>query len=79
LIVADSPSVSSQALANLRIRLGAELKQYDPATFHYSWVVRFPLLHWDEEEKRYAAFDSSWRSPSPTSSCRSAAATASSG
>src|SRR5206468_5094918 len=52
LIVADSQAVTSQALANLRLRLGAELKQYDPATFHYSWVVRFPLLSWDADEGR---------------------------
>ncbi|WP_240911322.1 aspartate--tRNA ligase [Paludisphaera soli] len=55
LIVADSQAVTSQALSNLRARLAAELKMYEPKTFHYSWVVRFPLLHWDAEENRYAA------------------------
>src|SRR3954453_2966992 len=55
LIVADSQAVTSQALTNLRTRLAAELKLFDPKTFHYSWVVRFPLLAWDPEEKRFAA------------------------
>ena len=55
LIVADTQAVSSQALSNLRIRLAAERKLYDPKSFHYSWVVRFPLLHWDAAENRYAA------------------------
>jgi aspartyl-tRNA synthetase len=55
LIVADSQAVTSQALTNLRSRLAAELNLYDPKSFHYSWVVRFPLLHWDAEEGRYAA------------------------
>ena len=55
LIVADSQAVSSQTLSNLRIRLAAERKLYDSKSFHYSWVVRFPLLHWDAEEGRYAA------------------------
>ena len=55
LIVADTEAVTSQALTNLRTRLAAELKLYDPRAFHYSWVVRFPLLHWDDEEGRYAA------------------------
>jgi aspartyl-tRNA synthetase len=55
LIVADTQAVTSQALSNLRIRLAAERKLYDPKSFHYSWVVRFPLLHWDAEEGRYAA------------------------
>jgi aspartyl-tRNA synthetase len=55
LIVADSAAVSSQALSNLRARLAAELAVYDPKSFHYSWVVRFPLLAWDAEEGRYVA------------------------
>jgi aspartyl-tRNA synthetase len=55
LIVADTQSVSSQALSNLRARLASELKLYDPKSFHYSWVVRFPLFAWDPEEKRYVA------------------------
>jgi aspartyl-tRNA synthetase len=55
LIVADTQAVSSQTLSNLRMRLAAERKLYDPKSYHYSWVVRFPLLHWDAEEKRYVA------------------------
>lgn len=55
LIVADTQAVSSQALTNLRSRLATELKLYDPKSFHYSWVIRFPLLHWDPEEGRFAA------------------------
>ncbi len=55
LIVADTQTVSSQALTNLRSRLALELNQYDPKSYHYSWVVRFPLLAWDAEEGRYAA------------------------
>jgi aspartyl-tRNA synthetase len=55
LIVADSQAVTSQALTNLRSRLAAELALYDPKSFHYSWVVRFPLFHWDAEEGRFAA------------------------
>ena len=55
LIVADSQAVTSQALSNLRARLAAELNLYDPKSFHYSWVVRFPLFGWDAAEKRWAA------------------------
>jgi aspartyl-tRNA synthetase len=55
LIVAASQAVSSQALSSLRIRLASELELYDPKTFHYSWIVRFPLLAWDAEEGRFAA------------------------
>ena len=55
LIVADTQAVTSQALTNLRTRLANELELYDPKSFHYSWVVRFPLFAWDAEEKRFAA------------------------
>lgn len=65
LIVADTQAVTSQALSALRIRLGAELGLYDPKTFHYSWIVKFPLLHWDEEEQRYAAEHHPFTMPLP--------------
>ena len=65
LIVADTQSVTSQALTNLRSRLASELKLYDPKTFHYSWVVRFPLLAWDAEEGRYAAEHHPFTMPLP--------------
>jgi aspartyl-tRNA synthetase len=55
LIVADTQAVTSQALTNLRSRLATELRLYDPKSFHYSWVVRFPLFAWDAEEGRYVA------------------------
>jgi len=55
LIVADTQAVTSQALSNLRARLAAELNLYDPKSFHYSWVIKFPLLGWDAEENRYVA------------------------
>ncbi len=65
LIVADSMAVTSQALSSLRIRLGQELKLYDPKTFHYSWIVKFPLLAWDDEEKRYVAEHHPFTMPLP--------------
>ena len=34
--------VTCKALYGLRKRLGAELKLYDPAAMHFSWVVEFP-------------------------------------
>ena len=70
LIVADTQAVTSQALSNLRVRLAAELKLYDPKSFHYSWVVRFPLFAWDAEERplrRRAppVHDAAGRGPAP--------------
>ena len=65
LIVADSQTITSQALSALRIRLGAELGLYDPKSFHYSWIVKFPLLAWDAEENRYAAEHHPFTMPLP--------------
>jgi aspartyl-tRNA synthetase len=55
LIVADTQAITGLALSSLRCRLAAELKLYDPKSFHYSWIVRFPLFAWDAEENRYVA------------------------
>ena len=65
LIVADTQAVTSQTLTNLRTRLAGELKLYDPASFHYSWVVKFPLLAWDAEENRYVAEHHPFTMPLP--------------
>jgi aspartyl-tRNA synthetase len=55
LFVADQQAVCNQSLSMLREKLGADLKLYDPAELHFSWVVDFPLLEWDKEEKRWNA------------------------
>ncbi|MCA1684550.1 MAG: aspartate--tRNA ligase, partial [Planctomycetia bacterium] len=65
LIVADTQDVTSQALTNLRSRLADELELYDKSGFHYSWVVRFPLLHWDAGEGRYSAEHHPFTMPLP--------------
>jgi aspartyl-tRNA synthetase len=55
LIVADSQTITGLALSSLRARLAAELELYDQKSFHYSWIVRFPLFAWDADEQRYLA------------------------
>ena len=53
--VADTPKVSSAALAALRNRLGKELNLYDPQELKAAWVLDFPMYAWNEEEKRWEA------------------------
>jgi len=65
LIVADTQAVTSAALSALRARLAADLKLYDLKAFHYSWMVKFPLLAWDAEEGRYAAEHHPFTMPLP--------------
>ncbi|MFY9252256.1 MAG: aspartate--tRNA ligase [Fuerstiella sp.] len=55
LFVADKAKVTSNALAALRNRIAKEQQLFDPNTFSALWVVDFPLVTWNEDEKRYDA------------------------
>lgn len=55
LFVADKPKVTSAALSALRNRIAKEQELYDPKDFSALWVVDFPLVTWNEDEKRYDA------------------------
>lgn len=63
LIVADKFEVTCKALYGLRKRLGAELKLYDPASKHFSWVVEFPMFAWVEEEDCWTAMHHPFTAP----------------
>jgi aspartyl-tRNA synthetase len=54
-IVADDFDVVCASLAMLRNELGRELKLIDESVFKFLWVVDFPLLEYDAENKRWAA------------------------
>jgi len=55
LIVADKPGVVDQALSNLRLEIGKRANLIDPNLLAYCWVVDFPLLEYNEDEKRWYA------------------------
>ncbi|MFZ5591676.1 MAG: aspartate--tRNA ligase [Bacillota bacterium] len=63
LFVADTPAVVNAALGALRTHLAARLNLIPPDTFNFLWVVDFPLLEYDEEEKRYVAMHHPFTSP----------------
>jgi aspartyl-tRNA synthetase len=65
LIVADRFEVTCKALYGLRKRLGAELKLYDPAAKHFSWVVEFPMFAYDEAEKCWTSMHHPFTAPRP--------------
>jgi aspartyl-tRNA synthetase len=53
-MVADAHDLANEVLGALRLRLADELQL--PRTGHDAlWVVDFPLLKWDAEEKRWSA------------------------
>jgi aspartyl-tRNA synthetase len=65
LFVADKFEVTCKALYGLRKRLGAELKLYDPARMHFSWVVEFPMFACEEEEGGWTAMHHPFTMPRP--------------
>lgn len=55
LFSADTRKVVYDVLGNLRLYIGRRLNLIDDSAFKFAWVVDFPLLDYDEEEKRYVA------------------------
>lgn len=55
LFSADSKKVVTDVLGNLRLKIGRDLGLIDEKQFKFAWVVDFPLLGYDEEQKRYVA------------------------
>lgn len=55
LFSADTKKVVADVLGNLRLKIGRDLGLIDESKFKFAWVVDFPLLGYDEEEKRYVA------------------------
>jgi aspartyl-tRNA synthetase len=63
LILAGDRIKTLKALSELRLEMGNRLKLRDPNKFVPLWVVDFPLLEWDEENKRWSAMHHPFTSP----------------
>jgi aspartyl-tRNA synthetase len=50
-------------MSKLRLELGKRLGLIDKGKYSFVWVVDFPLLEWDEEEKRFAAVHHPFTAP----------------
>jgi len=55
LFAADKNKVVYDVLGALRLELAKQLELLDKKQFNFLWVTEFPLLEYDEEEKRYVA------------------------
>jgi aspartyl-tRNA synthetase len=55
MIVADTPKLVAQSLANLRNEMGTRLGLRDDSVLAFAWVTDFPLFKWDEDNKRWDA------------------------
>lgn len=61
--VADKASIVADALGHLRLELGKRLGLIPEDALNFLWVTEFPLLEWDEEEKRFVAIHHPFTSP----------------
>jgi aspartyl-tRNA synthetase len=65
LILAGDRKKTLSALSELRLEMGNRLGLRDRTRFVPLWVTDFPLLEWDEEEKRFFAMHHPFTSPKP--------------
>jgi aspartyl-tRNA synthetase len=63
LFVAGPPKVVNQSLANLRLHLGEKLGLIPKDQYRFVWILDFPLLEYDETEKRYVAVHHPFTAP----------------
>jgi aspartyl-tRNA synthetase len=63
LVAAGSADPTSKLLGQLRLNLARKDGLLDAAAFAFCWVVDFPLLEWDGEEKRYVSMHHPFTSP----------------
>jgi len=61
--VADHPTIANEALGHLRNHLGKRLGLIDENEFRFVWITHFPLLEYDETEKRYQALHHPFTAP----------------
>jgi aspartyl-tRNA synthetase len=55
LFMADSAKTVNDAMGRLRLHLGRKLNLIPPNTYSFVWITDFPLLEYDEGEKRFTA------------------------
>ena len=61
--VADQPRIANEALGHLRNFLGEKLGLIDHGAYNFLWVTHFPLMEYDEEEKRFQALHHPFTAP----------------
>jgi len=61
--VADVPAVANEALGHLRNHLGQRMGLVNESAYRFVWVTEFPLLEYDETEKRYQALHHPFTAP----------------
>ena len=63
LFVADKPGVVAQALGALRLEMAKRMNLINKDEFCFTWVTRFPMFEYNEEEKRWVAMHHPFTAP----------------
>jgi len=63
MFVADQPKVVNEALGHLRNHLGKKLGLVNENEHRLVWVTEFPLMEYDDQEKRYMALHHPFTAP----------------
>ena len=61
--IADIAKIVADALAHLRLALGKQLNLIDESKNAFTWVTEFPLVEYNETEKRYIAMHHPFTAP----------------
>jgi aspartyl-tRNA synthetase len=65
LVLAGETNKTHKALNELRLEMGTRLGLRDKNKFSCLWVVDFPALEWNEEQKRWFAMHHPFTAPNP--------------
>lgn len=60
---ADKPAIVHDVMGRIRLLLGEELKLIDTSAWRPLWVIDFPMLDYDQEQKRYVAMHHPFTAP----------------
>jgi aspartyl-tRNA synthetase len=63
LLCVDTPKTAPDVMGRIRLRFGQDLGLIDPNAVAVTWVTDFPLLEWDEKEKRWSAMHHPFTAP----------------
>ncbi|MBW1742602.1 MAG: aspartate--tRNA ligase [Deltaproteobacteria bacterium] len=61
--VADQPKIVNDALGYLRVHLGEKLGLIDRDQYRFVWITEFPLVEYDDDEKRHVAIHHPFTAP----------------
>jgi aspartyl-tRNA synthetase len=63
LVAAGEPDATSKLLGQLRLQLARRDGLLEGGDYAFTWVVDFPLLEWDAEERRFVAMHHPFTAP----------------